>query len=117
MSKTIKTLFEEKIAYEKLFKEQVVEKWNELKKLIPKELEKFINESIWDPYKWITELYTNTSMGSNNSNKIKNPEDYGFHDTEDCYRAMLTLKEAWKNTIRVQISNEEDYISVRYYLI
>lgn len=88
----------------------------QLMELIPPELERYKSETFWDIKNWLIHLENNTRAGSCNSDRIKEPETYGFADMDDAYRKMQLLKSAWAGIIDVEVSNDDWYVEVRFRL-
>ena len=109
--------FEAKNIIEKMLEDTLAQKLKDLLAIVPKELNTYFSESIFDA-NWLKHLYSNTITGSNNSDKIKDPQIYGFKNSKaDVVRKMNLLKEAWKGIVDVDIDSKSWYVEVRFRMV
>lgn len=108
--------FQERKQQEEEMEKKLKEISDQLFNLIPDELATYKNESSFSET-WLLALYQNTVAGSCNSDKIKEPSDYGFTDKDDAFQKLQLLKTAWQDHVEVTINDEEWYVKVEFRLI
>lgn len=113
----LQEFFESRAMIEKMLDDTLDQKVKVLLALVPQELETYFKESVFDA-KWLKQLYSNTLMYSSNSDKIKEPELYGFKKSKaDVVRKMTLLKKAWEGIIDVDIDDSDWYVEIRFKMI
>jgi len=113
----LQEFFESRIMIERMLDDVLEQKLKVLLALVPKELETYFKESLFDA-NWLNNLYSNTIMFSCNNDKIKEPEIYGFQKSKaDVVKKMTLLRKAWKGIIDVDIDNSNWYVEVRFKMI
>lgn len=95
---------------------ELLEKHQELIKMIPPDANEYIINSSILADDWLTFLYSNTRSGSSNSDKIKDLNEYGFSSKADAIRKLKLLKEAWKDEVEVKICTKDWYVRVDFRL-
>lgn len=113
----LQEFFERKQRIEEDLKKELESQKDQLLGLVPDGLKKYVVESLFSYELWLQELYSKTLSGHSMRNKIQELRSHGFKGKKDTLRKLRLLKTAWKDVIKVEVSDEEWRIIVYFTLV